>query len=109
MKKMIVAYLVVGILLAVHSIWASEQKVFTGAQITQVQVGFATSNYNGAHLEIRGNDGNAYVTDLGGSDALSKVFQLAHEIKNCASIVVRYENTDIATKKNLTNYWISIR
>ncbi|MBI2646525.1 MAG: hypothetical protein HYW85_05805 [Deltaproteobacteria bacterium] len=87
----------------------TQQKWFNNAQLTTVRVGYAIASSTSANVEILANDNNEYVIRLTGADSLDQAIKLAHEVRSCSGILIRFDTASTNNRKTVTNFWMTVR
>lgn len=107
MKKMSGA-VVLGCLLSFQA-WAVNQNVFNQSQITSVKTSYHAVSPQNGEIQIYTNDGKYYAVSLPSTN-IENVSQMAHDIRGCENIVIRWEEVaGIPQRRRVTDFWMSIR
>lgn len=108
MFKRMLGVIILGCLLSSHA-WATNQSVFTRAQINAVKITYHASAPQNGLIEIWTNENKFYAVSLPNTN-IENVSQMAHDIRNCNSIVIRWEEAPGSPqRRNVTNFWMSIQ
>ena len=89
--------------------WGVNQAVFTQSQITGVKVTYHASALQNGLIEIWTNENKYYAVSFPGT-SIEHVSKMAHDIRECQSIVIRWEDAPASQqRRNVTDFWMSIR
>ena len=106
MKTIKIVLVVLMMATAGPSVFAGQLN-FMSNQITSVTIGAAGSNVNSGYVSVLAQ--NNYYNIRPSSTNYETLSKLAADIRAARSILVRFDDTNIANEKNVTNIWINVR
>ncbi|MBI3018612.1 MAG: hypothetical protein HYY61_01795 [Deltaproteobacteria bacterium] len=115
-KKLNVLMIGIGLLLSssyfVHAQYniGIGMKTLHASNIKSVSVSYKDVQKNEGEIGIVANTGEYYVISISGSEANQRIFQLAHEIKNCQSIQFTYPRQPASSNVNQVKmFYLTLR
>ena len=106
MRRIKVLVVVLMAVVTTRSIFAGQLN-FTSDRVTSVTIGIAGSNVNSGYVSVLAQSN--YYNIRPTSTSYETLSKLAADIRSARSILVRFDDTNIANEKNVTNIWINVR